>query len=117
MPFWHAEAAHAQIPGSRLVRYDAGHALLFTKHQEVATAMDAFLAEHEAPPGFGRIRNDEVTAAQAGQPTRRWTRRPPMRSHAAAGERENVARPGEVANSGASVVASRSSDELRTDHE
>lgn len=46
VPFSQAEAAHAQIPGSRLVRYEAGHLLLFTKHREVAAAIAAFLAEH-----------------------------------------------------------------------
>lgn len=45
VPFAQAEAAHAQIAGSRLVRYEVGHLLLFTKHREVAAAIDAFLAE------------------------------------------------------------------------
>jgi pimeloyl-ACP methyl ester carboxylesterase len=47
VPFSHAEAAHAQIPGSRLVSYDAGHTLWFAKHREVAAVMDAFLAGDE----------------------------------------------------------------------
>jgi len=47
VPFSHAEAAHAQIVGSRLVRLEGGHLVGLTKHKELDAAMRAFLAEHE----------------------------------------------------------------------
>ena len=54
VPFSHAEAAHAQIPESQLVRLDGGHLVGITRYRELAAAMEAFLAEHEASPDLGR---------------------------------------------------------------
>ena len=48
VPFSQAEAAHARIPGSRLVRLDGGHLATLRRHKEVAAAIQSFLAEPEA---------------------------------------------------------------------
>ena len=45
VPFAQAEAAHARIAGSRLLRLDGGHMATLRKHAEVASAVNAFLAE------------------------------------------------------------------------
>jgi pimeloyl-ACP methyl ester carboxylesterase len=49
VPFSHAEAAHAQIPGSQLVRLEGDHLVGITRHKEVDAALRSFLAEHEGP--------------------------------------------------------------------
>ena len=49
VPFAQAQAAHARIPGARLMSLDGGHLIGLRQHTEVGGAIKAFLSEPEAP--------------------------------------------------------------------
>lgn len=72
VPFSHAEFAHAQIRGSRLLRFEGGHLVGFTKHREFAEAMKAFLAEPETSTAAATGSSTGTTTTRRGS---RWSPR------------------------------------------